>query len=186
MPESHFVQVYVYLSLMHAPSSVHGSLPSFTLFRYSVLTIMMYMYIVYRVHFIVSSPGTESSQSSDEGLAASYRRAISRAVHKTDSGVPSMPSQLTTASHSKNQAMTSTASSESESSSGEPQTLKEDEVKVGELFRVPTDISGRVDKRPPQKVPRLSSRKLAQIKVHVRVCMCILYTYMYIILYMYM
>ena len=121
-------------------------------------------------------PGTESSQSSDEGLMASYRRAITRAIQKTDSGVPSVPSQLITASHSaKNQAMTSTASSESELSSGEPQALKEEDItKFGDQWVVFHSPTGKVDKRPPRKVPKLSSRKLAQIKVYVHVqCMCI-------------
>ena len=124
------------------------------------------------------SPGTESSQSSDEGTTASFKRAITRAIVKTSHGVPSMPSQLTTASQSaKNQAMTSTASSESESSSSEPQALKEDVVKIGGervVFNIP---AVKMDKRTPQKVPKLSSRKLAQIKVHVHVhvheCVCI-------------
>ena len=133
----------------------------------------------YSAWFIVCSPGTESSQSSDEGFAASYNRAITRAIHKTDSGVPLIPSQLTTLGHlAKNQAMTSTASSESESSSGEPQALKEDVAKVGDQLYIPAGNAGNVAKRPPQKVPRLSSRKLAQIKVHVctsctcSVCAC--------------
>ena len=124
---------------------------------------------------IYPSPGTESSQSSDEGLAASYKRAITRAIHETDSGVPSVPSQLISASLSssaRNQAMTSTAS-ESESSSSEPQTLKEDVVKVGDQQVVfHTHADNKVDKRPPQKVPRLSSRKLAQIKVHMYMYTC--------------
>ena len=64
--------------------------------------------------------------------------------------------------------MTTTASSESESSSGEPQVVKEDVAKVDDLFYVPVGKVGNVAKRPPQKVPRLSSRKLAQIKV----CTC--------------
>ena len=129
------------------------------------------------------SPGTESSQSSDEGLAASYKRAITRAIQKTDSGVPSVPSQLISASISascRNQAMTSTASESEYSSGSEPQTLKEDVVKVGDQQVVlhPRD-GNKVDKRPPQKVPRLSYRKLAQIKVHVHILhTCILCMYM--------
>ena len=71
--------------------------------------------------------------------------------------------------------MTSNASSESELSSGEPQALKEEDVmKFGDQqvwFRSP---AGKVDKRPPQKVPKLSSRKLGQIKV---LCACTMYLY---------
>ena len=70
-------------------------------------------------HHLFFDLGTESSQSSDEGFAASYNRAITRAIHKTESGVPHIPSQLITSGHlAKNQAMTTTAS-ESESSSGQ-------------------------------------------------------------------
>ena len=108
--------------------------------------------------------GTESSQSSDEGLLVSYHAAITRAVHKTDIGVPS---QLVTVSHSaKDQAMTSTASSESDFSSSEVQALGDsgEEEKVGDqvtVFAAPR----KIEKRPAQKVPKIPSKKLAKIKV---------------------
>ena len=74
--------------------------------------------------------------------------------------------------------MTSTASSESELSSSELQALKEDNenVKIGDQ-RVVFASPGKVDKRPSQKVPKLSSKKLAQIHVkvhvHVHICVCV-------------
>ena len=65
--------------------------------------------------------------------------------------------------------MTTTASSESELSSSELQTLKDDheQVKIGDqvVFALPK----KVDKRPPRKVPKLSSKKLSEIKVPVTV-----------------
>ena len=150
---------------MYIAFSVHGSLPPFTAKPLGLALTVMSAWLL----FIVCCLGTESSQSSDEGFAASYNRAITRAIHKTDSGVPHIPSQLITPGHSaKNQAIATTEGSESESSSGEPQALKEDVTKVGDLLYIPDGKASSVAKRPPQKVPRLSSRKLAQIKV----CIC--------------
>ena len=119
-----------------------------------------------------SISGTESSQSSDDGFSTSHDRAVARAIQKTFSGVPTVPSQLITASQSATiQAMTSTASSESELSSSELQVVKESNVVKIDDQEV---VFPKEDKRPSQKVPKLSSRKLAQIKVCVfqYVCEC--------------
>ena len=60
--------------------------------------------------------------------------------------------------------MTSTASSESEFSSSELQALKDEQVKVG--HQIVLGSTGKAsDKRPTQKVPKLSSKELARMKV---------------------